>query len=383
MRLLFWAEFFWPYIGGVEVLGMKLARALRERGHELAVVTSHGDLELPDEDAHAGLRIHRFRFLEALAARRLDLYAEARRRLVCLKQAFRPDLVHMNSVPPSALLHWQTRSYHPAPTLVAVHSPLPDQNAAAETLVGRTLRAAAWVTANSRAMLEDVRRLVPEISDRSSVIYNGLEMPELAPESLPFEAPMLLCAGRVVRDKGFDVAISAFATVRRRFPKARLVIAGDGPARAELEQQAAEMGVREAVDFLGWVPPEKIPALMNSATLALMPSRWREAFGLVALQAMQMARPVVASDVGGLPEVVAHGETGLVVPKEDPEVVAQAVTRLLENPSLAQEMGAAGRRRASLLFGFDRYFEEHEILYRRLLKETRHDQFELPLDATL
>jgi glycogen(starch) synthase len=232
-------------------------------------------------------------------------------------------------------------------------------------------------------MLEDVRRLAPEISDRSSVIYNGLEMPELAPEPLPFEAPTLLCAGRVVRDKGFDVAVSAFATVRRRFPKARLVIAGDGPARAELEQQAAEMGVREAVDFLGWVPPEKIPALMNSATLALVPSRWREAFGLVALQAMQMARPVVASDVGGLPEVVAHGETGLVVPKEDPEVVAQAVTRLLENPSLAQEMGAAGRRRASLLFGFDRYLEEHEILYRRLLKETRHDQFEPPLDATL
>jgi glycogen(starch) synthase len=106
---------------------------------------------------------------------------------------------------------------------------------------------------------------------------------------------------------------------------------------------------------------------MNSATLALVPSRWREAFGLVALQAMQMARPVVASDMGGLPEVVAHGETGLVVPKEDPAAVAQAVVQLLENRRLAEEMGAAGRRRAEKLFSFDRYVQEYESLYRKLV----------------
>jgi len=367
MRILFWTELFWPYVGGVEVLGVRLLGALRRRGHEAAVVTSHGSLELPDEDAHLGVRIHRFRFLEALGDRRLDLYAEARRRLVRLKQEFRPDLVHINFTDPSVLFHLQTQSGAPVPMLVAVRVAVPGESAEPDTLVGRTLLAAAWVTANSRAMLEDVRRLAPEVTGRSSVIYNGLPVPDLAPAPLPFEAPRLLCVGRVVRDKGFDVAVSAFATVRRRSPTARLVIAGDGPARAELEQQAVELGVRDGVDFMGWVPPEKIPALMNSATLALVPSRWREAFGLVALQAMQMARPVVASDMGGLPEVVAHGETGLVVPKEDPAAVAQAVVQLLENRRLAEEMGAAGRRRAEKLFSFDRYVQEYESLYRKLV----------------
>ena len=181
-----------------------------------------------------------------------------------------------------------------------------------------------------------------------------------------------MCLGRVVRDKGFDLALAAFAELAPRFPKARLVVAGDGPARPELEAQAQALGVADAVEFPGWVAPERVSELMNSATLVVMPSRWDEPFGLVAVEAALMARPVVASRVGGLAEAVADGETGLLVDKEDPAALARAVAHLLEDPGKAERMGQAARRRARELFGFERQVDAYDGLYQRLAEEATH-----------
>jgi glycogen(starch) synthase len=104
-----------------------------------------------------------------------------------------------------------------------------------------------------------------------------------------------------------------------------------------------------------------------------MPSRWEEPFGLVAVEAALMARPVVASRVGGLAEVVADGETGLLVDKEDPAALARAVTHLLKNPATAERMGQAARRRARELFGFERQVDAYDGLYQRLAEEATHD----------
>src|SRR5262249_53155861 len=149
-----------------------------------------------------------------------------------------------------------------------------------------------------------------------SVIYNGIEAPPLAHAPLPFDAPRLLCVGRLAVEKGFDLALNAFASVARRFPKARLIIAGDGPVRSQLERQTGDLGLTGSVEFPGWVDPEDVVALINTSTMLLIPSRL-ESFPLVALQGALMARPVVASTVGGLPEIVVHGETGLLFAKED------------------------------------------------------------------
>jgi glycogen(starch) synthase len=221
-------------------------------------------------------------------------------------------------------------------------------------------------------MLAHARRLVPEITSRSCVIYNGLRGPSVALAPLPTDPPVVLCLGRIVRDKGFDLAVEALAVVARRIPAARLLIAGDGPERPALERQAQELGIADAVRFAGWVSPEAVPALINEAALVVMPSRWEEAFGLVALQAAQMGRPVVATRVGGLPEVVLHGETGLVVGKEDGAALAEAILFLLEHPDEAARLGEAARRRAADAFSMDRYLDQHDALYRRLIKEVAH-----------
>jgi glycogen(starch) synthase len=182
-----------------------------------------------------------------------------------------------------------------------------------------------------------------------------------APGPPPLDPPHLLGIGRLVPFKGFDVALQAFRRVLDRLPRARLTLAGDGPERTALEHLAARLGVRDAVDFVGWVHPGRVQALMSAATLVLMPSRW-EGLPLVALEAQAAGRPVVASRAGGLPEVVVDGETGRLVPPDAPEALADAVLALLARPVELARMGHAARERAARVFDQVRCVDEYAAL---------------------
>ena len=366
LRILFWTEQFWPYIGGIQVLSARLVLALRARGHQPLVVTSHATMDLPDVDRYEGVDIHRFRFREPLDQKNIPAMMTVRRRLADLRERFAPDLAHLNFAGPSAYYHLATAGVRPCPWLVTVHQPLPGSAAGRESVMGRMLREADWVTAVSGSVLANLRSLVPELAARSSVTYNGLEAPAVSPEPLRWDPPVLLCLGRLVPEKGFDTAIQAMAPLRQRFPDVRMVIAGDGPARADLERLAAAVGVADAVEFTGWVAPEAVPSLMNRATVVVVPSRWEEPFGLVALEAALMARPVVAARVGGLQEVVREGITGLTFPREDAGALAAAVGELFRQPGRALELGRAARAGAEHAFSLRRVTDEYEALYRRL-----------------
>lgn len=371
MRVLYWTQLFWPYVGGVEVLASKFIPAMQTRGHEFKVVTSHGSLDLPDEDEKDGVPIHRFPFQAAIKNRDFVLMTEARQRLARLKKDFRPDLVHISLTDPSVLFHWQTFGGHPTATLISTRVALPTKAAGADSLIGQTLRSADWVTTISKAMLEHIYKIVPETKSRSSLIYNGLDMPEVKPHTLPFEKLRLLCLGRVVEDKGFDIALRAFKRIVENIPEARLVIGGDGPSRRKLEALARDLGISNLVEFIGWVKPDRVYELINTATVVIMPSRWEEAFGLVALQAAQMARPVVATLVGGLPEIVIDKETGLLVPNEDHHALSEAVIWLLRNKREAVRMGENARARAHDVFNWKDHVNQYDELYRKLTDKRR------------
>jgi glycogen(starch) synthase len=207
---------------------------------------------------------------------------------------------------------------------------------------------------------------MPVVTNRSSVVYNAIDVPDLPPAALDMTEPRLLCLGRVVPVKGFDLAVAAMTEILRVHPGTRLLIAGDGPQRPELETQARSLGIDGVVEFPGWVLPARIPHLMNGATVAVIPSR-QESFGLVALEAAMMGRPVVAARVGGLPEVVADGVTGRLVAPENVPALAEAVCSMLADPDLMIEMGRRARERAMRQFTWDRYLDAYERLYRRLL----------------
>jgi len=365
MRILFWSEQFWPNIGGAEIIALKLILALSDRGYEFAVVTRKDSPDLPSIDRYKGISIYRFPFWKVLImTRNLDRLMLIRRQVADLKRKFEPDIVHINGLGPTTLFfHSETKEVCPAPCLITLHQGI--KNSSMEM---SSLALADWVAGCSEATLDEARKLNPAIRSRSSVIRNGIEQLTVLPSPLPFDPPKLLCLGRLATQKGFDVALTAFASIVDRYPHVRLVLAGDGPERLELERQAQELGIIHAVDFLGWVAPEMIPEIINTSTIVLMPSRW-EGLPLVALEVGLMARPIVATPVDGLTEVIEHQRTGVLVEPEDSVGFSEAIEQLLDNPERAKNIGHEARRRIRRVFSFERHVNAYNSLYRKLNKE--------------
>ena len=178
----------------------------------------------------------------------------------------------------------------------------------------------------------------------------------------------LLCIGRLIPIKGHLVLLRALAQARARVPGVTLDLAGRGPLEPALKSYVRELGLEGAVRFLGFVSP--VQKAVEDAAIVVVPSLG-EGFGMVALEAMERARPVVASSVGGLPEIVADGETGLVVPPADADALAEAMVDLAGDLSRAAAMGEAGRARALSLFTPERCVTRVEALYERELAPTQ------------
>jgi glycogen synthase len=369
MRILFWSDNFYPGIGGVEVLGAALVRSLRQRGHELAIVGGPFIENRPTPEMFDDVSLFRFPFEYELRPQSLEMVARIKQQLSELKRTFQPDVVHLFQTLHAFFFHLETARAFPAPTLLTLHGNMLDSTPQINAARYSLLQQMDWIITCSQALLEQTCTQVPEIKTKSSAILNALPIPPLAPTPLKVQPPRILCIGRLHRQKGFDVALDAFARVRETFPGARLRVAGDGAERATLEAQAARLYLGESVQFLGWVSPPRIYELLNQCTFVLMPSRW-EPFGLVALQAAQMARPVVAARVDGLPEIVVDRETGLLVQPGDVTAFASAVESLLAEPERAVRMGDAAFSRAQRVFDWERFVDGYEALYTKLRDKT-------------
>jgi glycogen(starch) synthase len=362
-------ELFWPHIGGVEIFSHQLMSALQRRGYKFSVITSASDEAGAGEDEVDGIQIYRFHFQRMISEKDLKKIQQVKNMVLEVFEQVEPHLVHLNTCQPSLFFYSLVANSLSFPYLFTVHG-LHAEIHRPNSLVERSLRAADWVTAVSQASLLQAQRLVPEITPRASVIYNGLPMPSEPVRDLPFNHPTLLCVGRVVEPKGFDLAIQALSEIRATIPDARLVIAGDGPEKPALEQLAAALGLDGVVDFLGWCAPDSIPALIDGATVVVIPSRDEESFGLVALQAAQRSRPVVASRLGGLPEVVVHQETGLLFEEGNLTELTQKVLYLLRHPQVAFQMGRASRTRAEQKFSIEAAANAYHNLYQQLCRPT-------------
>jgi glycosyltransferase involved in cell wall biosynthesis len=182
---------------------------------------------------------------------------------------------------------------------------------------------------------------------------------------LPADARLLLAITRLVPQKGVDVAVRALRELQRDVPEARLVVLGEGAERARLEALALELGVRDRVLLPGRVGD--VAAWLSRAELLVHPVRW-EGFGLALLEAMLVARPVVASAVSSIPEIVVDGETGVLVPPDDPRALAAAIGGLLADPERAARLGAAGRERARREFSVEKMAAGTLAVYERITR---------------
>jgi glycogen synthase len=366
MRLLIWTSSYGQTIGGVPVLAPLLAAALVQRGHEVTVLTDRRPERLDAMETRDGVRIHRPLFRRALAGD-ATLVRKIRREVAAIKAEARAELVFIFSSGYGEFFHHATERGRPAPLVVALHDCFPEASFRADAMVGRNLRAAAWVTACSVAALETARHHLPALGPISSVIHCALPMPDVPPAAAGGSGYRLAYLGRLVPQKGVDVLVAAVALLGGRFPSLRLAIAGEGNERPALEAQVIRLGLGSRIDFVGALAHDAVHRFLAEADVVVMPSR-AEPFGLVALEAAQMARPVVASAVQGLAEIVVHGETGLLVPPDDASALADAVATLIEDPVGARALGAAARRRAQIKFAWDPYVDAHERLFEAILR---------------
>jgi len=204
--------------------------------------------------------------------------------------------------------------------------------------------------------LEDVEGFDGESFE---IVHYGID-PNGEPKPYADTVPRLLCVGRLIPIKGHIVLLRAFADAKRQLPELQLDVAGRGPLEPALRALVRELGVADSVHFLGHVSP--IQAAIERAAVVVVPSMG-EGFGMVALEAMERARPVVAAAIGGLGELVRDGETGILVPAGEAEPLRDAIVRLAGDLDLARAMGEAGRRRALSRFLQTFCTERTELLY--------------------
>lgn len=365
--MVFWASTFGHTIGGGPVLAPLLAGALRKRGHEVLVITDQRPSSLPEEEHVGGVRVLRFPFRRALGGD-VRLFASLRRRIAELKRDLNPDLSYIFSSGYCELFHHETEDVVPGPLVVTLHDSFAEERLRSSAIVGRNLRAASWVTACSDFVLDHARRHVPEITAHSSTILNAIPVPDCNPGPASVDPAHLLYVGRLVHKKGVDVLLTAFAMLAERFPSLRLTIVGDGDDGPEFRMMASRLGIAERATFAGSLDRATIFDLMAAAGMVVMPSRI-EPFGLVALEAAHMARPVIASSVDGLPEVVLDGRTGLLVPPDDASALADAIASLVADPDRARALGQRARARALESFPWEGFVDSYERLFEAVTRQ--------------
>jgi glycosyltransferase involved in cell wall biosynthesis len=194
------------------------------------------------------------------------------------------------------------------------------------------------------------------------VVHYGIDAgPEPPP---PPAEPRLLCVGRLIPIKGHELLLRAVAEARRAVPELQLEVAGDGPLREALATLATQLAVDGSVTFAGRLSP--IGPAYERAAVVVVPSLG-EGFGMVALEAAERGRAVVASAVGGLPEILDHERTGLLVPPGDSSALAAAIVELMRAPERVAGLGRAARQRAVKEFSLDRCADRIDALYRAAL----------------
>jgi glycosyltransferase involved in cell wall biosynthesis len=352
-----------------------------------------------------GIRVHRFRYAPArfedlthdqTAADRVRerpaymalvpaYLAAASAKAAALVREYDFDIVHVHWPLPHVIPGWAARragdvalvlTFHGVELTFARNSPLPFLT----PLLRAAIRSADAVTANSTYTAGLIRKLY----DRPvEIVPFGTTLPDPGPptgppgDATPGAATggsgdpggaELLFVGRLVERKGVHVLLEAMT----RLPApVRLGVIGEGPMGRELEARATELGVADRVDFHGFVSRDTLNRRVAGCDLFVLPAVYDakgdvEGLGVVLVEALSHARPVVASAAGGIPDIVRDGETGLLVPPGDPEALAASIRRLLEDPELAARLGRAGRAHVESRFSWPGIIDRLVELYERV-----------------
>ncbi len=350
-------------IGGIPRHVVTLAGALARRGHVVAVASGGGALAA--ELAGAGVARR-----QVSLKTKSELHPKLWAAILVLSGIVRRDGIQV--------LHAHTRVAQVVAAVVSSATGVPyvaTCHGFYRQRLGRRLLP-CWGR-RTIAISDAVRRWLLAIgvpAERIVTVLNGIDVDpsrwQVAEDELSrFRAaaglrdgPVVGIVGRVVDVKGHRWLLESFKRLADRVPDAQLLVVGEGPDRLALERAASAKGLQDRVRFAGSTPDIRVP--LAAIDVVAVPSLWEEPFGLVVVEAMAAGRAVVASKAGGIPEIVRHGETGLLVERGDVVGLAEALARLLQDQALRSRMAAAGRRIAAERFSSERMATEMEEAYR-------------------
>ena len=330
-----------------------LLKGLRERGHEAELAAANGSA-LGERAGLAGVRVH------SVSRGLFRLPAAQKVRALLRGGGF--DLVHANeahAVTAAWLARWPGR----APVRPLVISRRVGYPIGKSTLAQARYRAAARIVANSKWVAEQAAASgAPR--EKISVVYEGADIPPRftaeqrqrarARWGIPQGTPLLGCVGVLLPDKGQEWLIRALAEVKKEFPGAKLLLAGDGPCRRQLESLARELGLKDDVIFPGFV--KDVENVYAALDVFLLPSFF-EALNNSLLAAMAYEIPSIAFDRGALGEIIEDGKSGLLVSGPNTEEISQAALRFLSEHEFARQVGGRGRLRVEQNFSAEKMVE--------------------------
>lgn len=368
--VLWWLPAYPPDVGGVETFAATVVPELHQRGQHLDLLIGTGG---PSDDVIDGIRHMRYPIRSAVQSIDPTELMRARRWVHERKTECRPDFYHVHFADASSLLHLTTANAAPAPMVLTVHNEPSDWLAAPAqpgSFVERLFDASSIITGVSASVVRRFAEEAHRFAHRMVAIPNGMTI-GAEPPPLP-SAPRILAIGRMTTQKGFDRLIRALPAIVARVPDVRVDFVGDGKETVALKQLARDLDLVENVNFWPAVPVDEVAGWMEFARIVVTPSRF-EGLCLVALEAAERGRPVVATDVSGLDNVVVHGRTGFHVDKDridaEPELLVEPICELLRIGGPAEEFGRKARRRAADVFGLDACVSAYEMVYAAVLAE--------------
>lgn len=338
-----------PHLGGVEELCHRLAREQRRRGRDTVVITNRYPSDLPAEEQIDSIPVRRVRFrVPEPRLRHLGGWAigtrQARVEVMSALRQHRPDVIHVQCVSSNAYYALRAARRSGLPLVVSMQGELTMDASAAyqrsamlRRLWRTVLTEADVVTGCSQQVVDEALDVLhAPLRAPARVVPNGVDVHEIsAVEPQRRERPYVFAFGRHVPQKGFDVLVDAFAAIAGTQPELDLVIGGDGPERAALEQRVRDLGLDARIHLPGRLEHHDAIAHLRGAAAFVLPSR-HEPQGIVVAEAMASETPVIATRVGGVPETIRDGENGLLVPPADPRALADAISEVVRDPDAAQ-----------------------------------------------
>lgn len=383
----------WEYppriVGGIARVVNDLSKRLIKDGHEVTVVT-YREGNAPYFEDDKGVKVYRIdnyiinpnNFIDWIMQMNFNMVAKASE-IIAKEGKF--DIIHAHDWLVAYAAKTLKNSYD-TPIVSTIHATESGRNSGIHDETQRYINDTEWmltyesteVIVNSNYMKRELQSLFGLPFEKINVVPNGININMFSGIERDYEfrrqyaldnEKIILFMGRLVYEKGIQHLISAMPKILQRYHDVKLVIAGKGGMTDELKAQVNSMGIENKVYFTGYMDSKQVCKMYKCADVSVFPSTY-EPFGIVALEAMLSGTPVVVSDIGGLNEIVEHGENGMKSYAGNPNSIADSILSLLYNPQLSQEVVKKAKNMVKSEYNWAKIAQDTHFTYQKAICQT-------------